>query len=218
MTHSLHRVRIQSEDIEDFVILCTPAIGINHEACAKYLIYILDIILELEPDNINFYESESAEFDIEKIKTQIHDKSRLRCCFSDPDKVYRFLKILKKENLGISVVVSGCQDKVETILRKISIQPHTINISAGFYGRTDKLPPKENLSLLTMCGHGLISNNLIKDRVEKLKAGSLSVEEAVHDISRPCTCGIFNPKRAEGLLRQMVDENDSNMSGDHEEA
>jgi len=204
MTHSLHRVRMVNEDIDDFVFLCTPAIGFNHDNCAENLIKILDILIELEPENINFYEADSTGFDIEKIKESINDKSRLRCCFSKQNQVIRLLNVLKLRDFGLSVVISGRPDKIEDILKLTDIKPHTINIAAGFYGKTHKLPSHDVLSLLTMCGHGLIAQNLIKDRIQKVKNGEITIKEAIDDIGTPCTCGIFNPARARSIFQKMI--------------
>jgi hypothetical protein len=56
-----------------------------------------------------------------------------------------------------------------------------------------------------MCGHGMISFNLVKRMAREVSEGRTSLEEASHILARPCSCGIFNPKRAQELLRQIID-------------
>lgn len=206
MTHSLHRIKLLKEDRDDFVFLCTPAIGVNHENSRKTLLEILDIILDLEPENINFYEAKK-DMDIEKIKQLIHDKSRLRCCFSDRNKVVKLLDILKREDFGLSVVISGCPDEVEQMMQEAGIQPHTINMACGCHGKIENLPDRESLSLISMCGHGLIGPVLVSHMIEKVKTGDIKAKDAAQLIGLPCSCGVYNTVRAEQIITRMVSIN-----------
>lgn len=204
MTHSLHRFRICPQDTEDFVFLCTPAIGVNHKDSRKRLIDILKIVMSLEPVNINFYEAENTFFSMDKIITAIHDTSRIRCCFAEGEKVKQLLSRLQAEDYGLSVVISGPFDDIMKMLDELEISPHTVNISCGCFGRTEKLPDVNILRIIGMCGHGLISKNLIKQTIEDVRAGTLTVKRAARLIGRPCSCGIFNPKRTESILRDIL--------------
>jgi hypothetical protein len=67
-------------------------------------------------------------------------------------------------------------------------------------GDTDCLPDEPVLELSTMCGHGLISHRLASTIIQKTRAGVLDIEKAVAILRKPCTCGIFNPTRARGIL------------------
>jgi hypothetical protein len=60
------------------------------------------------------------------------------------------------------------------------------------------------LEITTMCGHGQVSRYLVDDLAEKVKKGSLSLEEAGRELGKPCLCGLFNPKRAEMLLQKLT--------------
>ena len=57
----------------------------------------------------------------------------------------------------------------------------------------------------TMCGHGMVSFNLVRRMVVDVQNKRLSLQEAAIIMAKPCVCGIFNPKRAENLLRQYID-------------
>ena len=57
-----------------------------------------------------------------------------------------------------------------------------------------------------MCGHGMVSVNLIKKAVEKVKNGKLTSEKAAENLFKPCMCGIFNPHRAAKLLERLAEE------------
>jgi len=45
------------------------------------------------------------DISIEAIKESIHDTSRLRCCFDDREKLEEVLRIIKNEDLGLSITV-----------------------------------------------------------------------------------------------------------------
>ncbi len=50
----------------------------------------------------------------------------------------------------------------------------------------------------------MVSPNLVIDLVEQIDEGETTHEEASIELSRMCDCGIFNPYRAEKLLRKMT--------------
>jgi len=57
-----------------------------------------------------------------------------------------------------------------------------------------------------MCGHAMVSPNLITHLLTEIDEGKIAYEEAAKELSRMCDCGIFNPYRAEKLLRKMTSE------------
>lgn len=69
------------------------------------------------------------------------------------------------------------------------------------------LPDEKILDITTMCGHAMVSSNLLAHLMKRIEAGKMSHAEAALEISRQCECGIFNPVRAERLLRQISDKN-----------
>jgi hypothetical protein len=208
MTHSLHR-RGSVESLRgDYVLLCTPAKGVNNTDAAQKLIRILDILMEVGPANIGFYGHGSLinGINIEEVKKKFHNNSRVRCCFDDKEKLKEALKRIKEEDLGLSITVSGLISEIKDISRELSLKPHTVNISCGCFGKVDRLPSSEVLELTTMCGHGMVSFSLAESVLERLQAGKMGIDEAVHTLGEPCTCGIFNPTRADKLLHNMIAE------------
>jgi hypothetical protein len=206
MTHSLHRCGNEESLRKDYVFLCTPAKGVNHQGAAEKLIKILDIVMDVGPSNIGFYGHGSllSNISIDKVKSKFHDNSRVRCCFDDKEKLKEVLKRVKKEDLGLSITVSGLINELKEISNELELKPHTINVSCGVFGKVDRLPPKEVMEISTMCGHGMISFGLVKSVIKKLLEGKLSFNEAVHQLGEPCTCGIFNPSRAHDILTDIV--------------
>ena len=113
---------------------------------------------------------------------------------------------LKKEDLGMSIVVSGLVDHVKECCHKVGLEPHTVESSLGRIGRTDLLPPNEILEIATMCGHSMVSVNFINEMIEKCRKGRCTPEEAAAELFKPCICGIFNTDRAAMLIRKMIEE------------
>lgn len=55
-----------------------------------------------------------------------------------------------------------------------------------------------------MCGHGMVAANLVNAMVKKVKKGKKTLEDAAVELSKPCQCGVFNPKRTEDLIRNLL--------------
>ena len=208
MTHTLHRIGREESLKNDYVFLCTPAKGINNKGAKEKLLKILDILLEAGPINIGFYGygSKIEDIDFEEIKKQMHDNSRLRCCFDDKEKLREVLKKVKEGNFGLSITVSGLISELLDISNDLSLKPHTVNISCGVYGKVEYLPNEKIREITTMCGHGMIGFRLTEETIEKLKRGEIDIEKAVATLQKPCTCGIVNPTRVREIIQKILIE------------
>lgn len=209
MTHSLHRQGSIDSLRGDYIFLCTPAKGINNTDAAQKMCRILDILMEVGPANIGFYGHGSLlnGININDVKQNLHDNSRLRCCFDDKVKLKEVLQRIKTEDLGLSITVSGLVSELNSIIKELSLKPHTINISCGCFGKVDRLPPNKILEISTMCGHGMISFSLVENIIKRLRQGRIEFDEAVCKLGEPCTCGIFNPTRASHILHNIIQNN-----------
>jgi hypothetical protein len=190
----------------DFVILVTPAVGINHQDAGPKLRRILDIITEVGPINLGSYETGTiyTGVTVEEIKASMPETPRVRCAFSSKEKILEVVRRIKEEDFGLSVTVSGLNEEVLDIAKQLGIKPHSINYSLGIFGRTDLLPAEEVLEFVTMCGHGMISQHLVVKLIEDVRRGKKSIKEAAILMAQPCVCGIFNTERAEELLKKYV--------------
>jgi len=203
MTHSLHRRGTRESLSEDFVILCLPAVGFNDEGHDPKLKKFLQIALRHNPQNIgaiskgNMY-SHKAEEVVDAAHGIVH------AVFDNPDTVSAVLKDLEEAGLGMSVVVSGIFENVDKCIEKVGLKHHTANFSLGIWGKTEKLPSDDILEVATMCGHAMISANLVRAMVEEVKAGRKTAEEAAKVLAPQCACGVFNPARAAKLLAAMA--------------
>jgi len=203
MTHSLHRRGTAESLSQDYVMLCLTAIGFNDENHEPKLAEFLRIALRHDPVNIgaislgNMY-SNSKEEVVDNAHGIVH------AVFVKQDQVVDVLKDLEKAGLGMSVVVSGIFEKVDECLSKAGLKHHTANFSLGIWGKTEKLPGNDILEIHTMCGHAMISANLIRSMAEEVKAGRKTADEAAKVLAPQCACGIFNPDRAAKLLTAMA--------------
>jgi len=124
--------------------------------------------------------------------------------FNNKKELTSYLKGLKQRNTGKSVVVSGLFDEVNHCLKELNLSPHTVQFSLGIFGKTELLPKEEILQITTMCGHHMISPNLVEKLTSDIKNGKISLEQAVGVISKQCVCGVFNKGRACKLMEALV--------------
>jgi hypothetical protein len=102
------------------------------------------------------------------------------------------------------VVVSGLFSHFKEDCKKLDLPIHTVNYSLGIWGKTERLPDPKITEITTMCGHGLVSFNLVQSLLKEIRRGKKTLEEASQIIARPCVCGVVNTTRAEELLKAMV--------------
>jgi len=124
--------------------------------------------------------------------------------YINKEDVINVIRELKDADLGLSVVVSGIFDEVFDICRKVGTGPHTVNLSLETWGKTELLPKEPVLSLLTMCGHAMISRYLIEELINRVKDGKMTPEDAAVEMGKQCTCNIFNPVRGAEIIRQYL--------------
>ncbi|MEM2158456.1 MAG: hypothetical protein QXZ10_04230 [Sulfolobales archaeon] len=206
MTHTHHRIGPIDELKKEFIVLVTSSKFVKYDDEPSKVKKALEILVKHEPVN---YGNMAVGNRYLKDKEEILSKFREACnvvlaIFDNEEKVKKVLKELKEANLGLSVVVSGVYEEIFKLLNEVGLSPHTINLSLGVWGNTGKLPSHEVLEITTMCGHGMISPYHVNKMVREIERGKLSPEAASIDLARPCICGIVNNKRAEEVLRRLV--------------
>ena len=206
MTHSLHR-RGERESLEnDFVVLGCPATGVNKKGSAPKTRKFLSLCYENGPVNLGDMKTGNVfNTTMDDILNHVTDGTIVQCTFDNRERVVALLKQLKDDKPGISVIVSGLTDVVQQCMDEAGLgRIHSLEYSMGTWGKTEKLPDYEVLELTTMCGHAMISANLVDKLVRDIKRGRKTVEEAVLEMTRCCTCGNFNLTRAGQLLRRLL--------------
>jgi hypothetical protein len=84
-------------------------------------------------------------------------------------------------------------------LFKIILQHKPFNYAGKFL-----LPGLKVTEVTTMCGHGLVSFNLVQFLVKEIRRGEKTLKEAAETLARPCVCGVVNPRQTVELLRAML--------------
>lgn len=196
MTHSLHRKGIEKDLKEDYVVLAMFAAGINdkYDDSRRRFIRIGEIMKQNNPVNIM---SERAW----KVSPTI------TATFDDIELVKKVIHQLKREDLGISIVVSGLISEIKNILLEVGLNIHTVHFSLGTFGDRKKelLPNDKILEITTMCGHHTVSPQSVTHYVELIKKGKTTIEKSAAKLTKPCVCGIVNTARVIQILNSLVD-------------
>ena len=207
MSHTLHR-RGKSEDLKrDVIVFCMSAKTVNGDGSAPKKQKFFEIVSKYPYANFGDVKTGSQfNSDWDTVRDSFKDQSVPHFVFTDYDVAASVLKELAEADLGISVVVSGVMDGIVEMCRTSGLKIHTSEHSAGILGKTEKLPDEPILEITTMCGHALVAANLVQEMVRGVKKGKKTVEEAAVELAKPCMCGVFNPKRAEQVLRLLIRE------------
>jgi len=210
VTHTNHRQGTRESLSKDYVVFMYAAKGINDKDYHPKLQEFLRMGYKYDPLNAGPVEVGDTFLSSPEqvVKEMAQEKgTSAYMVFDDRAKVEALLKDVVEADLGLSVVVSGLFDEVEKVCQTVGIKRHTAQCSLGVWGKIERLPQGEILDINTMCGHGMVSFNLVRRMADEVKKGLLSLEKASRTMSRPCTCGVFNPRRAEDLLRQYIAKN-----------
>lgn len=205
MTHTLHRQGDEKELRNDYIVFSMAAQGFNNKGAAAKLIDNFKLLIEAGP--VNYGDDNTGGiltgFTADEIIERATDKAYMAGVYTTKEGLKQALKKLKEADNGMSIVVSGNFKEVFEVAREVGLKPHTVHLSLGIHGKTDLLPEKEILEITTMCGHGMVCPDHVEQVVEKVRSGKMTVEEAGIELARPCTCAMFNPKRAEDIIKKI---------------
>jgi hypothetical protein len=206
MTNTLHRQGNVGNLKKDFIVFMTTAKGINREGSASEIRKFMRICQKYNPINMgnvmrgNIYKD---GVEVEEFIASLGEGAGCTAVFTDLDTVQKVVEELIQADLGISINISGLLDEVQECCRKAGITRHSVEHSLGFWGARERLPERETLEINTLCGHGMISFNLIRKMIEYVKLRRLTPKKAARIMAKCCECGAFNPARAEKLLEKI---------------
>jgi hypothetical protein len=207
MTHSLHREGPLDLLNQEYVVFIYPARGLNYDGSGPKVRRLMEMLYTQGPANMlvttlrkNLYSGIPQE----EILNSIKDGAKIYCVFTDREKIRETLARIMEMDEGISIMVSGVIDRVQDVAAELGLKPHTINLSLGIHGRTDRLPPADIRQFTTMCGHGMVSPHLVRDVLRRVKTGKIDLWEGSLIIAAPCSCGIVNPYRSVEMLKELV--------------
>lgn len=208
MTNTLHRQGAVENLKGDYVIFVTMAREINREGSAPKIHEFLRICQKYDPVNIGSSKLGSVLQDDVKFQdliANLKDGATSAAVFTNLDTLQKVIAELIEADLGISINVSGLLDGVHECCHGNSIKRHSVEHSLGFWGARDRLPEREILEFNTLCGHGMVSFNLIRKMIEYVKLRRLTPRDAAKIMGRCCECAVFNTTRAEHLLENMLE-------------
>ena len=207
MTNTLHRQGTAEELKRDYVIFTTTARGINREGSAAKIHEFLRICKKYNPVNTGSSKKGNIlqdAIDFTDLVAGLGDGATSAAVFTDLDMLKKVIAELIEADLGISINVSGLLDGVQECCRTGGTERHSVEQSLGFWGANDRLPERDILTMNTLCGHGLVSFNLIHKMIDYVKMRRLTPAEAAKIMGKCCECGVFNTVRAEQLLEKML--------------
>ncbi len=205
MTHSLHRAGTAANLQNDFVVFAISAQTVNARGSAAQFARFFEIVSRYNPVNMGDMKTGNIfSAGKEAIQKGYQDNSIVHAVFTDKEILPKVFKELRDANLGPSIVVSGLLHDVNEGCEAAGIKRHTIEHSLGVWGRTEKLPSQGILEVATMCGHGMVAFNLVKEMIDQIQGGRKTPREAALELARQCHCGIVNPVRAEQLLKALA--------------
>ena len=205
MTHTLHREGTLENLREDFVVFAMSAKTVNAKGSGEKMRRFFEIVEKYK--GVNYGDMKTGNIlnsDRDTIHDGIRDTSIVHFVFTDKAVVGKVLDELSEAQLGTSVVVSGLVEETDRLCKQAGLGMHTVEFSGGVHGKLGLLPEKPVLEIMTMCGHGMVASNLVREMVRQIRKGKKSLEAASLELAKPCQCGVFNPKRAEALLEKFL--------------
>ncbi len=217
MTNTLHRFGDAESFQDDFIVFAIASRGKNDEGALEKQRQFLRMAIPFKPVNLgdarkggslrpcqamnptNHWNRDLTP-DLEAVVNGLEHITTVAAVFDSRQKAEDFLKAVKQADLGLSINISTSIDGAEQCCHAAGIPRHSVGYSLGFEGKTEKLPATQVLSLMTMCGHGMVAQSMAKKMIDWVKEGRRTPEQAATYMQRFCSCGVFNPARAVRIL------------------
>ena len=225
MTNTLHRFGPSEDFNDDYIVFAMCTRGKNDAGAPERLRKFLSICVKHKPVNIGDSKKgglcrpsndltplahwrRTDGTTVEDVVNGITEPTTVSAVFDNPEALSQCLKEVKDADLGLSINIAALTDAAQHCSADAGIQRHAVEYSLGFLGKQSLLPEANTLSLMTMCGHGMIAASFTQKMVEWVKTGRRTPRECTRYMSRFCVCGIFNPVRAERLLCRIAGQDD----------
>ncbi len=217
MTNTLHRFGAPETLKGDYIVFAMAARGINDDGAPAKLQEFLRLAVRHHPINLGnavkggIYRPSPNLTPLahwrrrdtvapDEVVGSVDSCTTVAAVFDRTENMEAFLKDLRQADLGMSINISALTDEARVCAQRAGIIRHSVEYSLGFHGDLNLLPNRHVLELSTMCGHGMVSHSMAKKMIDFVKEGRRDPERAAACLARFCTCGIFNPVRAEHIL------------------
>ena len=219
MTNTLHRFGDAASFRDDYVVFAIPSRGNNDAGSVPKLQQFLRMAVPFHPVNLgdarhggalrpsrtmnptSHWKRDTAP-DFEAVIAGLDAPTTAAAVFDNRAAAEDFVKAVRAADLGLSVNISTSIGGAEQCCDAAGICRHSVGYSLGFEGKTEHLPNGDVLMIATMCGHGMVSASLAKKMIDWVKEGRRTPAQAVTYLQRFCSCGVFNPARAQRILEE----------------
>lgn len=206
MSHTLHRTGEALSLGKDYVILVMPENGLNDQDSEHRLRVCYEILLRHHPVNTGDSKN-GSRYSLgsdQLVRDALEEKETIFAVYENEADLTATLRDLREADQGLSVVVSGLFSHTCKCAREAGLTPHTAAESLGVWGKTSLLPENWVQDISTMCGHGLISYNLVRSLADQVKHNRLTPIQAGEKLAKCCICGVFNPVRAAEIITSLI--------------
>ena len=217
MTNTLHRYGSAESFNNDIIVFAIACRGKNDEGALPKLKQFLEMAVPFEPVNLGdarhggsrrpCYDMNPLQHwrrdtkqDYRQVIDGLDNITTVAAVFDDKAKAIAFVRKVREADLGVSINISASVDTADEICEAAGFHRHSVGYSLGFEGKTEKLPNSQVLTLMTMCGHGMVAASLCEKMIGWVKEGRRTPEQAATYMQRFCSCGVFNPVRAAQVL------------------
>jgi len=220
MTNTLHRYGNAESFRDDYIIFAIPSRGKNDEDCIPKLKQFLRICSKYNPSNMGngtrgglapeknlspaAHWSRKSHHEWEAVIEGIEKPGTVSAVFTSEDEAVACFREIVEADFGLSVNISTAVQNARKVACECGIQRHSVEYSLKTNDPHDHLPDSQTLGLSTMCGHGMVSNNMARKMLDMVREGRRTPEEAATTLMRFCPCGVFNPDRAVRLLKEAA--------------
>jgi hypothetical protein len=219
MTNTLHRFGDAQSFRDDYIVFAIASRGKNDENSVPKLRKFLEIALKHKPVNLgdarhggawrpsrsmspiaHWHRDNEPKF--ERVIEGLDTPTTAAAVFDNLEAAENCVKEVREADLGLSINISTSIAGAQQCCAAAGIARHSAGYSLGFEGKTEHLPNSDVLAIATMCGHGMVSMSLAKKMIDWVKEGRRTPAQASIYLTRFCSCGVFNPSRAERLLEE----------------
>jgi len=210
MTHSNHRRGDRESLDQDYVILVRGELIKKYPEKARKAVRILakhnpvGVITRRKGIPIRYMRKWDEGMSLQKVVDHPDPPQYIHGVYERKKDVQGIIQDFADAELGFSIVVSGVFENTFCICEKVGTGPHTVNMSMETLGRTELLPEDKILEVMTMCGHSLVGEPLIRHFINQVRKGRITAEKAGLELGRQCVCNFFNPIRAAKIIKEYV--------------
>jgi hypothetical protein len=240
MTNTLHRysdhyAREAGEDAapvtDDWIVFGMATKGVNDDGLDGKVRRFLELALRHDPVNVGdathggwlrprrdlgpaSHWRRDDRPDPAAVLRGVAGPTTVAAVFDRWERMRAFVEDLAQADLGISINIAAPMDGAHRCCRDAGLARHSVEYSLGFRGRLEKLPEARTLELSTMCGHGMISAAFARKMIDWVKENRRTPRQCATYLARFCSCGVFNPRRAERLLEAARSGGPAPAAGD----